>query len=48
MGWPGPTNPQILAKRAVPLFIFAKTVCMFVEDRGFGDPKEQLNKILKY
>ena len=48
LDWPGPTNLQILVKRAVPLFIFAKTVCRFVEDRGFGDPEEQLNKILEY
>ena len=48
LDWPGPTNLQTLVKRAVPLFIFAKTVCRFVEDRGFGDPEEQLNKILEY
>jgi len=48
LDWPGPTNLRILVKRAVPLFIFAKTVCRFVEDRGFGDPEEQLNKILEY
>lgn len=46
--WPGRTNLQILVKMALPLFIFAKTVCRFVEDRECGDPEEQLNKILKY
>jgi hypothetical protein len=46
--WPGRTNLQILVKMAIPLFIFAKTVCRFVEDRECGDPEEQLNKILKY
>jgi hypothetical protein len=46
--WPGRANLQILVKMAIPLFIFAKTVCRFVEDRECGDPEEQLNKILKY
>ncbi|KAJ4401662.1 hypothetical protein N0V85_005470 [Neurospora sp. IMI 360204] len=46
--WPGQSNLQILVKRAVPLFIFAKTVCLFVQDRKRGDPKTQLDKILRY
>ena len=46
--WPGRTKLQTLVKRAVPLFIFAKTVCRFIADRGLGDPDEQLNKILEY
>jgi hypothetical protein len=46
--WPGRTNLQILVKMAIPLFIFAKTVCRFVEDRACGGPEEQLKKILEY
>jgi hypothetical protein len=32
---------------AIPLFIFAATVCRFVRDQRCGDPEEQLAKILK-
>ncbi|KAJ4379498.1 hypothetical protein N0V85_008839, partial [Neurospora sp. IMI 360204] len=46
--WPGQSNLQILVKMAVPLFIFAKTVCLFVQDRKRGNPKTQLDKILRY
>ncbi|KAH8806013.1 hypothetical protein F5884DRAFT_860599 [Xylogone sp. PMI_703] len=46
--WPGSIYLQILVDQAVPLFIFAKTVCRFIEDRGQGHPGEQLKKILKY
>jgi hypothetical protein len=46
--WPGRRNLQILVKMAIPLFIFAKTVCRFVEDRACGGPEEQLSKILKF
>lgn len=47
LDWPGLTNLQILVRRAVPLFIFAKIVCRCVDDRGLSDPEEQLNKILE-
>jgi len=33
---------------AIPLFIFAVTVCRFIKDRKCGPPEEQLAKILKY
>jgi len=32
----------------VPLFIFAATVCRFIDDRIYGDPDEQLQKVLKF
>ncbi|KAH8812424.1 hypothetical protein F5884DRAFT_855722 [Xylogone sp. PMI_703] len=46
--WPGNANIQILVQRAVPLFIFAKTMCLFIQDRACGSPEDQLNKILEY
>ncbi|KAF7506683.1 hypothetical protein GJ744_011512 [Endocarpon pusillum] len=46
--WPGYTNVQSLVAMAIPLFIFASTVCRFINDRKCGQPKDQLTKILKY
>jgi hypothetical protein len=46
--WPGQTNIQILVEMAMPLFIFATTVCRFIHDRRCGQPNEQLAKVLKY
>jgi hypothetical protein len=48
MDWPGQTNVQSLVQMAIPLFIFATTICRFVEDRRCGEPEEQLAKVLKY
>jgi hypothetical protein len=47
-GWPGQSNVQILVGMAIPLFIFATTICRFINDRKCGQPKEQLAKVLKY
>jgi NACHT domain len=44
--WPGQKNIQALAIMAVPLFIFAATVCRFVGDR-MRNPKKQLAIILE-
>jgi hypothetical protein len=46
-GWPA--TQQILARveLAVPLFIYAATVCRYVGTKG-GDPEEYLNKVLQY
>ena len=46
--WPGQTNVQSLVGMAIPLFIFATTVCRFINDRKCGQPKDQLAKVLKY
>jgi hypothetical protein len=46
--WPGPKNVQILVEMAFPLFIFAATVCRFINDRRCGQPDQQLAKVLKY
>ncbi|KAM0475148.1 hypothetical protein ACHAPX_007283, partial [Trichoderma viride] len=48
LDWPGQTNLQILTKMAIPLFIFAKTVCRFISDDKLGHPEKQLKKILEY
>jgi len=46
--WPGPKNIQSLVQMAIPLFIFATTICRFIQDRRCGEPEEQLTKVLKY
>ncbi|KAM3066489.1 hypothetical protein ACMFMG_011987 [Clarireedia jacksonii] len=46
--WPGHTIVQSLVGMAIPLFIFATTVCRFINDRKCGQPKDQLAKVLKY
>lgn len=43
--WPGETNIKALASMAVPLFIFAATVCRFVGDDK-SNPQERLQSIL--
>lgn len=47
-GWPGNDAIQILAQMAVPLFIFATTICRFVADPVWSDPVSQLEKVLEY
>ncbi|EPE34697.1 hypothetical protein GLAREA_10391 [Glarea lozoyensis ATCC 20868] len=46
--WPGQTDIQSLVRMAVPLFIFASTICRFINDRKIGQPKGQLAKVLEY
>ncbi|KAM5350179.1 hypothetical protein ACJ41O_006684 [Fusarium nematophilum] len=46
--WPGQSNIQILVQMAIPLFIFAATVCRFLADRRCGNPDKQLQEVLKY
>lgn len=46
--WPGPRDTAALVGMAVPLFIFATTVCRFISDRRCGSPREQLRKVLRY
>ncbi|THV46068.1 hypothetical protein BGAL_0419g00010 [Botrytis galanthina] len=46
--WPGHEVVQNLAGMTIPSFIFATTVCRFVNDRKCGQPKDQLAKVLKY
>lgn len=44
--WPGYEMTEKLVKMAVPLFIFAATICRFVEEK-YEVPEHQLEKILK-
>ncbi|KAI9867269.1 MAG: hypothetical protein M1813_009547 [Trichoglossum hirsutum] len=45
--WPGRDRIQALANMAIPLFIFAATVCRYIGSKG-SDPEEYLNKVLEY
>ncbi|ESU15446.1 hypothetical protein FGSG_13473 [Fusarium graminearum PH-1] len=44
--WPGEPNLEKLITAAVPLFIFAATVCRFVNDLCLGSPDELLQSVL--
>ncbi|KAM0293720.1 hypothetical protein ACHAPM_011520 [Fusarium culmorum] len=46
--WPGCSIVQRLAQMAVPLFIFAATVCRFIDNRNRSSPSIQLRKVLDY
>ncbi|KAI2631854.1 vegetative incompatibility protein HET-E-1 [Hypoxylon sp. NC1633] len=45
--WPGQGEIQVLVNMAIPLFIFAATVCRFIKDPVWH-PNEQLKKVLAY
>lgn len=45
--WPGYSNIRSLAEMAIPLFIFAATVCRFLADRRWH-PNDRLEKVLAY
>ncbi|KAF4894779.1 Vegetative incompatibility protein HET-E-1 [Colletotrichum fructicola] len=45
--WPGKETLGILVKHATSLFIFAATVCRFVDDYRFGSPREQLAYMMR-
>ncbi|KAG7428037.1 Vegetative incompatibility protein HET-E-1 [Fusarium oxysporum f. sp. raphani] len=46
--WPGRQTLQTLTRMAVPLFIFAATVCRFIDDRNCGSPPMQLQEVLNH
>jgi hypothetical protein len=46
--WPGLEVMSVLVEMTVPLFIFAATLCRFVEDPAWSDPTSQLKKVLEY
>jgi len=46
-GWPTAGQIQALVDLAVPLFIFAATVCRYINTKG-GHPEGYLNKVLQY
>ncbi|KAF1947569.1 hypothetical protein EJ02DRAFT_507982, partial [Clathrospora elynae] len=45
--WPATHQIKALVELAVPLFIYAATVCRYVGAKG-GDPEDHLNKVLQY
>jgi hypothetical protein len=45
--WPATHQILTLVELAVPLFIYAATVCRYVNTKG-RDPKKYLNKVLEY
>ncbi|KAL3432874.1 putative wd40 protein [Aspergillus tetrazonus] len=45
-GWPGKDKLQTLVTIAIPLFIFAATVCRFLEDPHWS-PEKRLNEFLQ-
>ncbi|TGO84389.1 hypothetical protein BPOR_0510g00050 [Botrytis porri] len=45
--WPGEGSIQALVQMAIPLFIFAATICRFIADQNW-DPKDRLKIILQY
>ncbi|KAK4067355.1 hypothetical protein Purlil1_13886 [Purpureocillium lilacinum] len=45
-GWPGASELRTLVHMAIPLFIFAATVCRFIGDRRFGSPDKQLANVI--
>lgn len=46
--WPGDENISALIDKAVPLFIFAATVCRFISQRRGASPDTQLQKVLAF
>ncbi|KAH8736502.1 hypothetical protein BGZ61DRAFT_411264, partial [Ilyonectria robusta] len=46
--WPGGRNIDILVEMAIPLFVFAATVCRFLADRKCGNPNKQLEQVLEF
>ena len=46
--WPSEFKAQQLVKMAIPLFIFAATICRFLCDRRCGSPDMQLQQVLKF
>ncbi|KAK7587973.1 hypothetical protein V3481_010660 [Fusarium oxysporum f. sp. vasinfectum] len=48
LDWPGEANLQRLVMMAVPLFIFASTICRFIADWRYGNPNKQLQKVLNH
>ncbi|VUC20528.1 unnamed protein product [Clonostachys rosea] len=46
--WPGQERTRQLVEMAVPLFIFASTMCRFIADAKFGSPDDQIQDVLTY
>ncbi|OAQ64205.2 WD-repeat protein [Pochonia chlamydosporia 170] len=48
LSWPSRSTVKSLVKMAVPLFIFASTMCRFIGDLKHGDPRCQLKDVLRF
>ncbi|KAK4189473.1 hypothetical protein QBC35DRAFT_462007 [Podospora australis] len=48
LGWPGEHVIRTLTQMAVPLFIFAATICRFIHDKGRSNPTKRLKTVLEY
>ncbi|KAH7117495.1 hypothetical protein EDB81DRAFT_590708, partial [Dactylonectria macrodidyma] len=46
--WSGKQNIQILMRMAIPLLIFAASICQFLADRRCCNPNKQLREVLKF
>ncbi|KAM5528787.1 Vegetative incompatibility protein HET-E-1-like protein 7 [Fusarium oxysporum f. sp. phaseoli] len=46
--WPGEANLEKLTRAAVPLFIFAATLCRFINDSCLGSPDKLLQSVLHH
>lgn len=46
--WPDRSDIETLTTMAMPLFIFAATVCRFIDDQRTGYPDKKLRKVLEY
>jgi hypothetical protein len=46
--WLGCQVVPALVEMAIPLFIFAATICRFIQDPAWCDPDGQLSKVLEY
>ncbi|KAI0126350.1 vegetative incompatibility protein HET-E-1 [Xylariales sp. AK1849] len=46
--WPTKEDLHILVQMAIPLFIFAATVCRFVANRKGGNPSKKLQRVLEF
>ncbi|KAK3392046.1 hypothetical protein B0T20DRAFT_72359 [Sordaria brevicollis] len=44
--WPGQDRIRLLVRQAVPLFIFARTACLFIGDT-YSNPEDQLRRVLE-
>lgn len=48
ISWPSEADLRALVQMAIPLFIFAATVCRFVADRKGGNPGKKLQRVLEF
>ncbi|KAJ6779586.1 hypothetical protein PWT90_04750 [Aphanocladium album] len=45
--WPTQSDISLLVQMAIPLFIYAATICRFIGDRRLGTPNSQLKKVFQ-